>query len=143
MSELLGRQLTLVPSDNPFLNDDVRGVTLEEPNKAETLAYLDSGGPLPGRFARATVYYGSLGYIMEYVVGPLPFPNFSVPADSSNVTITPVRQPNEIPLRALPLAGAQYSVLSSIISGFLNIAEVQSLLNQAFGSSSTMDFDHA
>jgi len=139
VSGLLEQQLILVSSDNPFLNDDVLGVTLEEPNKAETLAYLDSGGPLPCRFARATVYYGSLGYIMEYLVGPLPFPNFSTPADT-DVNITAVRQPNEIPLPALPLAGSQYSALASIISGFLNVAEVDSLLNQAFGSSSTMSW---
>lgn len=52
---ILREQLTLVNANNPFLDDEIRGVTLEEPNKAETLAYLDDNGPPPGRFARATV----------------------------------------------------------------------------------------
>ena len=139
VSDLLSRQLTLTASDNPFLDDDIRGITLEEPNKAETLAYLDNSGPMPGRFARATVYYGSLGYIMEYVVGPLPFPDFVAPADA-DVTISEARTANEIPLPALPLGSSQYSALNSIISQFTNNDVVNSFLVQAFGSASTISW---
>jgi len=139
VSGLLARQLDLVTSENPFLNDEIRDVALEEPNKAETLAYLDNNGPPPARFVRATVYYGSLGYIMEYLVGPLPFPEFTTPADS-DVNITAVREPGEIPLPALPLGGAQYAALSSIISGFVDNDVVYSFLEQAFGSATNISW---
>lgn len=140
VQSFLSSNLTLVSDSNPFLNDEIRGVTLEEPNKAETLEYLDNGGSPPGRYARATVYYGSLGYIMEYKVGPLPFPDFVTPSDTSTLTVTELRQPDEIPLTALPLSRDQYGALSNIVSAFISDATVDSFLTQAFGSTATISF---
>ena len=139
VEDILYERLTLRYSDNPFLEDTIWGVILKEPNKAETLAYLDDNGPMPGRYARATVYHGSLGYIMEYDVGPIPFPNLNVPADET-VTMEAIREPGEIPLQALPLDGARQSELQSLVDDFVDITEVDSFLNEAFGSTSTISW---
>lgn len=137
VSRVLSERLTLVSSNNPFVDDTVRGVTLEEPNKNETLEYLDNNGPLPGRYVRATVFYGSRGYIMEYLVGPLPFPDLGTP-DASTITVEEARNSSEIPLTALPLGGSQYSALADIITNFVNDATVNAFLVDAFQDPSTI-----
>ncbi|XP_034045866.1 primary amine oxidase, liver isozyme-like isoform X2 [Thalassophryne amazonica] len=47
-------------------------IELALPKKADALEYLDGRREKPRREATVVVFYGALGYIKEYVVGPLP-----------------------------------------------------------------------
>ena len=48
-----------------------------QPDKKDSLAYLDENGPIPDRYARATLQFNSQDepYIQEYMIGPLPLSN--------------------------------------------------------------------
>ena len=48
-----------------------------QPDKKDSLAYLDENGPTPDRYARATLQFNSQEepYIQEYMIGPLPLSN--------------------------------------------------------------------
>ncbi|KAL8164746.1 UNVERIFIED_CONTAM: hypothetical protein K2H54_003788 [Gekko kuhli] len=54
------------------------------PRKSQALNYLDAGGPLPRRRARAVVFFGAEANpnVTEYIVGPLPKPTFYRPFGS-------------------------------------------------------------
>lgn len=49
-------------------------IELALPKKAEALAYLEGTGKEPVRLATAVVFFGTTGFIKEYLVGPLPNP---------------------------------------------------------------------
>ena len=62
----ISRSATAKPTDNfIFLID------LVLPKKADALRYLDENVSKPAREASVVVFYGSNGYLKEYVVGPL------------------------------------------------------------------------
>ena len=52
-------------------------VELLQPNKSDALAYLDSNGTAPARYARARIAFGARedAYVQEFQVGPLPVKN--------------------------------------------------------------------
>lgn len=54
-------------------------VALLEPNKTETVPFIDGHSNAPRRYARATVQHGATNssevYWQEYMVGPLPATN--------------------------------------------------------------------
>ena len=61
---------------NPVLNQNITvyddylyNAYLYPTDKKEALAYLDSSGPLPNRYARVVVVRGSVPDVMEYKVG--------------------------------------------------------------------------
>ncbi|XP_041826579.1 retina-specific copper amine oxidase [Melanotaenia boesemani] len=51
-------------------------IELSPPKKADALAFLDRKGQKPRREATVVVFFGAKNLIREYVVGPLPHPNY-------------------------------------------------------------------
>ncbi|CZT12547.1 related to copper amine oxidase [Rhynchosporium graminicola] len=68
-----GLNLTAV-KEATFSDNFVFVTELLRPNKTNAVAYLDQHGPIPQRYARATIKRNSLeqARIEEYIVGPLP-----------------------------------------------------------------------
>ncbi|XP_076121945.1 retina-specific copper amine oxidase [Alosa pseudoharengus] len=62
----ISRSATAEPKENFIFVIDV-----VLPKKADALRYLDERASPPAREASVVVFYGSLGYIKEYVVGPI------------------------------------------------------------------------
>ncbi|XP_030638023.1 retina-specific copper amine oxidase [Chanos chanos] len=68
-------------------------IDLRLPKKVDALHYLDTKGPKPSREATVVVFFGSLGYLKEYVVGPIAGPNMrhrDVTFEKYNVKMLPV-----------------------------------------------------
>ncbi|EEU33975.1 uncharacterized protein NECHADRAFT_94780 [Fusarium vanettenii 77-13-4] len=67
-------------------------VTLDllQPNKTDALSYLEGRGPVPARYARATLQFNSQlqPYIQEYMVGPLPVKKGSTRYEELNYMFT-------------------------------------------------------
>ncbi|XP_068452246.1 retina-specific copper amine oxidase [Clinocottus analis] len=91
------------PADNfLFLID------LSVPKKADALAYLDQNGPSPVREATAVVFHGKLGYVKEYVVGPLPNPTY-------HRDVTQERYRTQLPITARTVTIGEYKLLFSFL----------------------------
>ncbi|KAK9812036.1 hypothetical protein WJX73_000183 [Symbiochloris irregularis] len=91
VAELLFAPNETLPNDGQaaYRSDYIYNIFLLPPNKTASLAYLDSNGPAPDRFAQAIVVRGSYPDVMEYKVGPLPL--------GAGASITPMRADGEIP----------------------------------------------
>ena len=50
--------------------DEIYNIFLTPPEKAAAVAYLDSKGPVPDRYATAIVIRGSVQDVVEYQVRP-------------------------------------------------------------------------
>ncbi|XP_031690079.1 membrane primary amine oxidase-like [Oncorhynchus kisutch] len=78
------------------------------PRKADALGYLDNNKPKPVREATAVVFYGTLGHIKEYVVGPLPNPIY-------HRDVTVERYKEELPINARTVTIGEYALISKFI----------------------------
>ncbi|KAM9843175.1 retina-specific copper amine oxidase [Aulostomus maculatus] len=113
------RQLT-EPSDNfLFLID------LSLPRKAVALSYLDGSGPAPVREATVVVFFGSKGYIREYVVGPLPNP-------STLRDVTKERYKMELPITARTVTIGEYHLMFQFFEREV-FSKLRRLLQESFG----------
>ncbi|XP_010898091.1 retina-specific copper amine oxidase [Esox lucius] len=79
-------------------------IDLSLPKKADALGYLDEDKPKPVREATAVVFYGTRGYIKEYVVGPLPNPEY-------HRDVTLERYKEELPINARTVTIGEYVLL--------------------------------
>ncbi|XP_064844234.1 primary amine oxidase, liver isozyme-like [Oncorhynchus masou masou] len=79
------------------------------PMKADALGYLDNNKPKPMREATAVVFYGTLGYIKEYVVGPLPNPIY-------HRDVTVKRYKEELPINARTVTIGEYALIFKFIN---------------------------
>ncbi|XP_064842346.1 amine oxidase [copper-containing] 3-like [Oncorhynchus masou masou] len=79
------------------------------PRKADALGYLDNNKPKPVREATAVVFYGTLGHIKEYVVGPLPNPIY-------HRDVTVERYKEELPINARTVTIGEYALISKFIN---------------------------
>ncbi|XP_035627066.2 membrane primary amine oxidase-like [Oncorhynchus keta] len=79
------------------------------PMKADALGYLDNNKPKPVREATAVVFYGTLGYIKEYVVGPLPNPIY-------HRDVTVKRYKEELPINARTVTIGEYALIFKFIN---------------------------
>nr|XP_046187166.1 primary amine oxidase, liver isozyme-like [Oncorhynchus gorbuscha] len=79
------------------------------PRKAGALGYLDNNKPKPVREATAVVFYGTLGHIKEYVVGPLPNPIYH-----RDVTVEKYKE--ELPINARTVTIGEYALISKFIN---------------------------
>ncbi|XP_061837673.2 retina-specific copper amine oxidase [Nerophis lumbriciformis] len=113
------RQLTK-PSENfLFLID------LSLPKKADVLSYLDGAGPEPVREATVVVFYGSLGHIKEYVVGPLPKPTY-------HTDVTKKKYKRELPINARTVTVGEYDLLSKFFEQ--QFSKMEQLVKESFGA---------
>ncbi|XP_071241370.1 amine oxidase [copper-containing] 3-like isoform X1 [Salvelinus alpinus] len=79
------------------------------PRKADALGYLDNNKPKPVREATAVVFYGTLGHIKEYVVGPLPNPTY-------HRDVTVERYKEELPINARTVTIGEYALIFKFIN---------------------------
>lgn len=79
------------------------------PRKADALGYLDNNKPKPVREATAVVFYGTLGHIKEYVVGPLPNPTY-------HRDVTVERYKEELPINARTVTIGEYVLIFKFIN---------------------------
>nr|XP_046162997.1 primary amine oxidase, liver isozyme-like [Oncorhynchus gorbuscha] len=79
------------------------------PMKADALGYLDNNKPKPVREATVVVFYGTLGYIKEYVVGPLPNPIY-------HRDVTVKRYKEELPINARTVTIGEYALIFKFIN---------------------------
>ncbi|CDQ84803.1 primary amine oxidase, liver isozyme [Oncorhynchus mykiss] len=79
------------------------------PMKADALGYLDNNKPKPVREATAVVFYGTLGHIKEYVVGPLPNPIY-------HRDVTVKRYKEELPINARTVTIGEYALIFKFIN---------------------------
>ncbi|XP_057673164.1 retina-specific copper amine oxidase [Corythoichthys intestinalis] len=114
------RQLTK-PSENfLFL------IELSLPRKAEVLSYLDGMGSKPVREATVVVFHGSMGYIKEYVVGPLPKPTY-------HKDVTKKKYKTELPINARTVTVGEYDLLLKFLRQEV-FSKLQKLMNESFGA---------
>ncbi|XP_041737818.2 primary amine oxidase, liver isozyme-like [Coregonus clupeaformis] len=79
------------------------------PRKADALGYLDNNKPKPVREATAVVFYGTLGHIKEYVVGPLPNPTY-------HRDVTVERYKEGLPINARTVTIGEYALIFKFIA---------------------------
>ncbi|KAM6913271.1 retina-specific copper amine oxidase [Lycodopsis pacificus] len=107
VQEYLLRQKDLDISTNQITKPSENFLFLIElslPKKADVLAYLDGKGANPIREATTVVFHGKLGYIKEYVVGPLPNPIY-------HRDVTEERYKTELPITARTVTIGEYSLM--------------------------------
>ncbi|XP_047427585.1 primary amine oxidase, liver isozyme-like [Mugil cephalus] len=100
-------------------------IDLSLPKKAEALAYLDGKGAKPVREATVVVFYGTRGYIKEYVVGPLPNPTFH-----RDVTIE--RYNTSLPINSRTVTIGEHVLISKFFETEL-YPKLEKLLKESFG----------
>ncbi|XP_068193461.1 retina-specific copper amine oxidase [Antennarius striatus] len=99
-------------------------IDLSVPKKADALAYLDGKAAKPTREATVVVFYGSKGYIKEYVVGPLPKPTYYR-------DVTRERYHMDIPINARTVTIGEYSLVFKCL--FENVYfKLRKLLKESF-----------
>ncbi|XP_028268633.1 retina-specific copper amine oxidase [Parambassis ranga] len=99
-------------------------INLSLPKKAEALAYLDAKGPKPVREATVVVFYGTKGYIKEYVVGPLPNPTY-------HRDVTVERYQMELPINARLVTVGEYALLFNFLLTEV-FSKLEKLLKESF-----------
>ncbi|KAM9345895.1 retina-specific copper amine oxidase [Symphorus nematophorus] len=99
-------------------------IDLSLPRKADALGYLDGKLPKPDREATVVVFYGSKGYIKEYVVGPLPNP-------TQHRDVTQERYNMELPITARTVTIGEYVELFYFIENEV-FSKLQKLMKESF-----------
>ncbi|XP_023670046.1 retina-specific copper amine oxidase [Paramormyrops kingsleyae] len=99
----ISKKATASPSENFIFLIDLR-----LPKKSDVLRYLDMNEKKPDREASVVVFYGSLGKIEEYVVGPLPQPTY-------RKTVTLQKYKTQPPINARPVTVGEYMQLFAFI----------------------------
>lgn len=123
MSKIQGMDISFDPTSPPSA-DFLYMIELSLPKKQEVLRYLDANGPKPAREATAVVFHGSRNNISEYVVGPLPTPNY-------HRDVTLERYKREIPLTSRPVNTGEYFRIQTFLKNALG--QVDALMKESFG----------
>ncbi|KAM4535028.1 retina-specific copper amine oxidase [Fundulus diaphanus] len=111
---------TTQPSENfLFLID------LSLPKKSEALTYLDGKGQKPIREATVVVFYGSKGFIKEYVVGPLPNPTY-------HRDVTKERYNVDLPITKRLVTIGEYALIFKFFEAQV-FSQLEKLLKESFG----------
>ncbi|XP_033741362.1 amiloride-sensitive amine oxidase [copper-containing]-like [Pecten maximus] len=117
---------------NDLKTDFLHAMQLSPPNKKKALAYLDSNGTFPGRYASVSINKGAADppFYMEYTVGPLDGPR-------ENITIKPMLDPDEVPYSRRPYDIFEIELLMVFI--FREIGGMRRLIQESFDTSDAMD----
>nr|KAG5708577.1 hypothetical protein BaRGS_032998 [Batillaria attramentaria] len=117
---------------------DVRKVSIRDnfvhvmearvPKKAEVLDWLERGGPMPERVARAYIFRGNATppVVEEYEVGPLPNPSYA------RLVRTPQRK-TSIPYSVRPFSRAEFADVFRRLLPML-MRQVGQLLEESYGA---------
>ncbi|XP_037648199.1 retina-specific copper amine oxidase [Sebastes umbrosus] len=94
------------------------------PKKADALLYLDEkDASCPVREATVVVFYGALGLIKEYVVGPLPDPKY-------HKDVTMERYHMDLPMTARTVTVGEYNLLFHLFQK--TCAKMEKLMKESF-----------
>ena len=99
-------------------------IYLNPVNKREALAYLDSGGPFPGRYARVHVIRGVEEDVMEYKVGPLH-------ETIENIGATKLINDGQIHINRRPYDGQEISLIRRLVAS--EFSKLNSIFSESFG----------
>ncbi|XP_059812488.1 membrane primary amine oxidase-like [Hypanus sabinus] len=115
---ILVNRTQALPSDNFIFS-----IELQLPRKEDVLMFLDQGGDPPEREARAVVFRGAdiKPSIKEYIVGPLPNPNYHLDVTSKYY--------NSLLFNSRPLAFLGYNQLKLAI----NLENVSEIFRESYG----------
>lgn len=112
------------PSENFLFSID-----LSLPKKVDVLAYLDDKNAKPVREATVVVFYGTRGYIKEYMVGPLPNPRY-------HRDVTKERYNMDLPITARTVTVGEYALLFKFLEAEV-FSKLKRLMKESFDASET------
>jgi len=99
-------------------------IDLSLPKKKQALSYLENKGAKPAREATAVIFHGARGYIREYVVGPLPNPNYY-----KDVTVD--RYGTDLPINARTVTVGEYVLLFQLVEEKV-FSKLSKLMKESF-----------